>query len=142
MRRRTSILAATAAAVALSVVFMGVISAASESTDSIPAAKQAKLLEKFSDKGIDGDGDGVLTSAEVKAFFAAKHGGDAACADGKKKHTLHGKKAGAHPPMKWDKSHGMLKDMGCAKLTAEQRAKLLKAHPTADTDGNGRFDPG
>jgi Ca2+-binding EF-hand superfamily protein len=40
-------------------------------TDPIPAEKQAKLLKKFGDKGIDANKDGKLTSDEVKAFFKA-----------------------------------------------------------------------
>jgi Ca2+-binding EF-hand superfamily protein len=40
-------------------------------TDPIPADKQAKLLEKFGDKGIDANKDGTLTCEEVKAFFKA-----------------------------------------------------------------------
>ncbi|HVP09575.1 MAG TPA: hypothetical protein VMV94_00110 [Phycisphaerae bacterium] len=40
-------------------------------TDPIPAERQAKLLEKFGDKGIDANKDGTLTCDEVKAFFKA-----------------------------------------------------------------------
>ena len=37
----------------------------------IPDARQARLLERFGDEGIDADGDGTLTREEVHTFFAA-----------------------------------------------------------------------
>ena len=42
-----------------------------ECTDPIPAERQAELLKRFGDKGIDANKDGTLTCDEVKAFFAA-----------------------------------------------------------------------
>jgi hypothetical protein len=39
--------------------------------DPIPAEIQARLLADFGEKGIDANGDGTLTCAEVKAFFDA-----------------------------------------------------------------------
>jgi hypothetical protein len=39
--------------------------------DPIPTEIQTKLLEEFSAKGIDANGDGTLTCEEVKAFFDA-----------------------------------------------------------------------
>ena len=57
-------------------------------TDPIPADKQAKLLEKFGDQGIDANKDGILTCDEVKAFFKTnpqlgpwRRGGFGPCAD-------------------------------------------------------------
>ena len=44
-------------------------------TDPIPDERQAMLLERFGDQGIDANGDGVLTCDEVKAFFAARDPG-------------------------------------------------------------------
>jgi len=40
-------------------------------TDPIPSAKQARLLKRFGEKGIDANRDGTLTCSEVNAFFQA-----------------------------------------------------------------------
>ena len=37
---------------------------------AVPEAKQARLLERFGDEGIDADRDGTLTRDEVETFFA------------------------------------------------------------------------
>ena len=106
MRMRMSML--VVATTALSVVFVGVVLAAGEPTEPIPAAKQAKLLEKFGDQGIDADSDGVLTHEEVKAFFVQKHGdgkaGKHGCGEGKH----HGMKEGKHHGMKGGMHSGIL----------------------------------
>ena len=39
--------------------------------DPIPQNRQAQLLERFGERGIDANGDGVLTCEEVNAFFQA-----------------------------------------------------------------------
>jgi hypothetical protein len=42
--------------------------------DPIPDEKQARLLDRFGDQGIDANGDGALTCEEVRAFRASKRG--------------------------------------------------------------------
>ena len=143
MRKQMSMLVAATAA--LSVVFAGVAVAASEPTESIPAAKQAKLLDKFGDQGIDADGDGVLTHEEVKAFFGEKHHRGATGMHGPKGGEHHGMK-GCCPGCPKDCCPGGMKGccpggmrlrMDYGEMTEEHIAKMLKRHPEADTDGDG-----
>jgi hypothetical protein len=41
-------------------------------TDPIPSEKQARMLKRFGDKGIDANKDGTLTCDEMKAFYDAR----------------------------------------------------------------------
>ncbi len=55
--------------------FVGAAYAGDEGTgQTIPPERQAKLMAKFGDRGIDANEDGVLTRDEVHAFFAEMHG--------------------------------------------------------------------
>ncbi|MHC4091269.1 MAG: EF-hand domain-containing protein [Planctomycetota bacterium] len=140
MRKQMSMM--VAAAVAMSVAFVGVTFAAGEPTEPIPTAKQTKLLDKFGDEGIDADGDGVLTHEEVKAFFAEKYHPDDA--------GMHGLKEGKHQGMRGcfghgmgkGKHHGMMGRMDYGEMTEEHIAKMLKHHPEADADGDGLLSEG
>lgn len=71
-KRRIWIRVAPAAAATL--IFGAAAQAGGKADGTIPAEKQARLLEQFGDQGIDADGDGTLTRDEVRAFFADRRG--------------------------------------------------------------------
>lgn len=137
MRMRVYMLVVATAAFA--VVSVGVVLAVGEPTEPIPAARHAKLLERFGDQGIDADSDGVLTHEEIKAFFAAKHGHGEARKSGRKEGKHHGMKGCCPGGMKEGMHQGMMGCMEYGKMTNEQRAKMLEHHPAADTDSDGVF---
>lgn len=60
----------TGSTIVTSLMFASAAFAEDEPASPIPEAKQARLLERFGDEGIDADGDGVLTREEVHTFFA------------------------------------------------------------------------
>ncbi len=62
-------------AATLTVAFAGLVRADDKQpTGQMTDERQAWLLERLGDEGIDADGDGTLTREEVRAFFAKKHG--------------------------------------------------------------------
>lgn len=54
----------------LSVAFASAALTQGKPDKPIPEPRRARLLEQFGDQGIDGNGDGMLTRAEVHEFFA------------------------------------------------------------------------
>lgn len=54
----------------LSVAFAGAALTQGKPDKPLPESRKARLLEQFGDQGIDANGDGVLTRAEVHEFFA------------------------------------------------------------------------
>ncbi len=104
----------------------------------IPEARQARLLEKFGDEGIDSDGDRTLTREEVRAFFDRVRPGDRVGRRG-----CDGCKDGFH---RGPKGQGRERMGGAGRLL--QRYDLfdpatppiafdLEKHPEADLDENG-----
>ncbi|MFQ5805434.1 MAG: EF-hand domain-containing protein [Phycisphaerae bacterium] len=133
-----------AATAALCMVFVGAVFASDDPAKPISTDRQANLLEKFGDQGIDADSDGVLTHAEVKAFFAQKHHRGGACAHGAKGGWHHGMMGGMGHGIKGGMHHGAMGkvDMLLRHLT-KLDAKSVPAdfnvarHPQADADGDG-----
>lgn len=86
-------------------------------TRSIPLEKQKQLIERHPD--IDANGDGTVTPEEARAYLQAhpeaRHGGGA---------------NGKHPE----------KD-GMGARMEQRAAEILKKHPGADTDGDGKLSP-
>ena len=60
----------TGLTIVASLMMTSVALAGDEPITPIPEARQARLLERFGDEGIDADGDGVLTHEEVHTLFA------------------------------------------------------------------------
>ncbi len=131
----------------------------------VPEDKQAKLMEKFGDQGIDADEDGTLTQDEVHAFFAENHGkghGKADCdgtqarkghGHGHDKDCMHGKQGKGRRGMRGHGGKGMgmrggapLMGVGRAlhrlnALAAEAPPAEfdLEKHAEADADENGEL---
>lgn len=76
--------------------------------------RKAQLLERHPEA--DTDGDGTLSDEEAQAFIGARHGGKA------------GFKGGPGPHRRGGKGFG-------------NPEELLKEHPEADTDGDGKLSP-
>jgi len=100
--------------------------------DPMPADLQAKLLNDFGDKGIDANGDGTLTCAEVKAFFDAnpslrppRPGGPPPCRD----------------PMPADLQAKLLNDFGDKGIDANGDGTLTCAEVKAFFDANPSLRP-
>lgn len=156
MKRLTNTLVLATAALSMAFVCVAIAGDAEGKPDC--AGKQANLLEKFGDQGIDADGDGVVSHEEVKAFFAEKHGAGEHCMQGAKEGTHHGmgcgkghgKMAGMHHGAgcggggKGGAHHGKTGGLG---MLLEHLAKLdapsapddldLETHPGVDADGDG-----
>ncbi len=58
-------------AAAVSILLGSAVALAGGPQQQLSGRHQARLLEKFGDQGIDADQDGMLTHAEVRAFFEA-----------------------------------------------------------------------
>ena len=110
----------------------------------IPKERQEKLLAAFGDEGIDTDGDGVLTRAEVRQFFGDQRGekmGHRGGKHGDMGKGRHGRK-GAQRGRFGDKGRqilGMierLENLDPAKVPAEFDAKK---HTRIDSNSDGQL---
>ncbi|MFQ5591468.1 MAG: hypothetical protein ACE5HE_09925 [Phycisphaerae bacterium] len=135
----------------------------------LPEARQARLLERFGDEGIDADEDGALTIREVRTFFEAKradrprighrpevpwrHGpGKAMHRLGFELHHLAVLAAEA-PPEDFDLTrHADVDTNGDGQISLDEwrvfatqkrgeiAARVAAEHPNADTDGDGTLN--
>ena len=103
-------------------------------TDPVPSERQAKLLERFGDKGIDANKDGTLTCDEIKTFFEANpqlrphhegHGGPPQCTD----------------PIPADKQAELLKQFGDKGIDADKNGTLTCAEVKTFFDANPDLRP-
>jgi len=123
--------------VATSVVFAGVALAADVPTKPIPEQRQARLLERFADEGIDADGDGTLTREEVKTFFAehpdSRPEGKRGFGKGQHDRMRHkGHKRGNRVGM-------LLRRLDRLDSQTVPEGFELTRHPEADVDGDGEL---
>ena len=109
----------------------------------IPKERQEKLLAAFGDEGIDADGDGVLTRAEVRQFFGDQRGDKMGRRGGKHGDMGKGRHGrGDRQGRFGDKGRqiiGMierLENLDPAKVPTEFDAKK---HTRIDSDGNGQL---
>ncbi len=109
----------------------------------IPKERQEKLLAAFGDEGIDADGDGVLTRAEVRQFFGDQRGDKMGRRGGKHGDTGKGRHGRGDQQGRFgDKGRqiiGMierLENLDPAKVPAEFDAEK---HSRIDSDGNGQL---
>lgn len=138
MRRPQGSLAAVMT-FAVTLTGAGVALAGDDANQPLPEDRKARLLERFGAEGIDANGDGILTRAEVRAFFT-----EHLPADALGRHGPRAMKPGGPGGMKGLRHEGPMGPIG----TALRRLEELSADsappefdvarfPRADLDQDG-----
>jgi len=96
---------------------------------------QTRLLERFGDDGIDGDGDGVLTHEEARAFFQERFGELEIDAHGGPGFGRHGGRRGPGEGMR--RLGRTLHHLEMLESEAPPQQFTIERHPEADLDGDG-----
>ena len=144
-------------ALALSAMLVTTAQAQEKADSPLPEAKQAWLLEKFGDQGIDANEDGTLARDEVQAFFVEKPGWGMKGKHGR--HGLRGKKGRGHcdgegwghhgqhggPGMRGHRGDPLAKACWLLRRLEKLEAETAPADfelaefPKADLDGDGEL---
>ena len=154
---RTHTLWAGAALLAASLMCVSTAAADEKADKPISEKKQAQLLEKYGEEGIDADGDGVLTRGEITTFFKENPDLRPARREGMRGDRRGGRKGGEKGAFgrgrggdfeRGERSgrrarggslHGILQELD--KLNAEEVPDndILKRRPRLDTNEDGQL---
>jgi len=127
--------------VGLSLTLTGVASARERGDKPIPQQRQAQLLEQFGEQGIDANGDGVLTRAEVRAFRRGKGlGRTEGAGEDRGGRGLHGPHEGGFGP--GGRLGHMLRALDKLQQETPPAWFTLERFPEADVGGDGQLDAG
>lgn len=96
---------------------------------------QARLLERFGDDGIDGDGDGVLTHEEARAFFQERFGEMDIDARGGPGFGRHDGRRG--PGERMRRLGKVLHHLEMLESGTPPAQFTIERHPEADVDADG-----